>query len=81
MKLFTLDPTPGHWVAWILLAAITLLFLGILAEVGYKAFHANQRLKEWERQQEQLRRLTPPRPHPRKDRDAMAGEYRKRGLL
>ncbi len=79
MKLFTLDPTPWHWLAWIVLAAITLLFLGIIVEAGYGYYHQHKAIKDWERQQEQLRRRSPPRPP--QDRDNLAGEYRERGLL
>lgn len=84
MKLFTLNPTPGHWVLWILLAAITLLGVGVVARTIYGWTVEYRNLRRYEdglRQYRERNRLAPPRPRPSKDKDAMAGEFRERGLL
>ena len=82
--LFTLNPTPAHWLLWAILVGLAVLAVWTTGMVLAKWKREYRQLREFEDGRHRYRernRLAPARPRPTKDRDALASEYRERGGL
>jgi hypothetical protein len=66
MSLFTTNPTPGHWLLWFLLAGLVLVMAGSIGE------EASRR-----REEQKAPKVTPPRPNPTEEEDALVRRERK----